>query len=61
MEIVGAQPTDRPTGRRVLERFQNVMVLDVDGDRVVPTNVELPDRVLELIGLDRSVYGVQSD
>jgi len=61
MEIVGAQPTDRPTGHRVLERFQNVMVLDVDGDRVVPDNVELPDRVLGLIGLDRSIYGVQSD
>lgn len=45
MESAGGPTTYRPTGRRVLQRFENVFVSRVDGQRVLPENVDLPSRV----------------
>ena len=58
MELSGGQSTYRPTGRRVLQRFENMLVSRVDGKRVLPENVEVPRRVLELLDLSVEVYGV---
>jgi transposase len=60
MEIVGAQPTFRPTGRRVLERFENVMVIRMNGSRLI-SDEDVPERVLDLVDLDVSVFGVESE
>jgi transposase len=61
MELAGGPTSFRPTGRRVLERFENMLVLEVDGTREIPDNVTIPERVLDLLGLDSTIYGVQSD
>jgi len=58
MELSGGPSTYRPTGRRVLQRFENMLVSRVDGKRVLPENVEFPRRVLELLDLSVEVYGV---
>lgn len=58
MWLVGDKTSFRPTGRRVLERFQNVSIIEVDGKRHLPENDRMPDRVLELLGLNESIYGV---
>ena len=58
MELSGGPSTHRPTGRRVLQRFENVLVSRVDGERVLPENVDVPSRVLELLDLDVEIYGV---
>lgn len=58
MELSGGPSTYRPTGRRVLQRFENMLVSRVDGKRVLPENVEVPRRVLELLDLSVEVYGV---
>jgi hypothetical protein len=49
-----------PTGRRVLERFENMLVSRVDGQRDLPSNVEVPERVLEFLDFDVTIYGVES-
>lgn len=61
MELAGGPTSFRPTGRRVLERFENMLVLEVDGTREIPDNVTIPERVLDLLGLDSTIYGVESD
>ena len=58
MELSGGPSTYRPTGRRVLQRFENVLVSRVDGERVLPENVDVPSRVLELLDLGAEIYGV---
>jgi len=58
MELSGGPSTYRPTGRRVLQRFENMLVSRVDGERVLPENVDVPSRVLELLDLDVEIYGV---
>ena len=58
MELSGGPSTYRPTGRRVLQRFENMLVIRVDGERVLPENVDVPARVLELLDLDVEIYGV---
>ncbi len=58
MELAGGPTAFRPTGRRVLQRFENVLVSRVDGERVLPENVDVPFRVLELLDLDVEIYGV---
>jgi len=58
MELSGGPSTYRPTGRRVLQRFENVLVSRVDGERVLPENVEVPERVLDLLDLSVEIYGV---
>lgn len=60
MELAGGPKSFRPTGRRVLERFENMLVLDVDGIREIPANVDVPERVLELLDLSVGVYGIES-
>jgi transposase len=58
MELSGGPTTYRPTGRRVLQRFENMLVSRVDGTRVLPENVDVPTRVLDLLDLDIEIYGV---
>jgi transposase len=58
MELAGGPTTFRPTGRRVLQRFENVLVSRVDGKRVLPENVDVPSRVLDLLDLSAEIYGV---
>lgn len=60
MALAGGPTSFRPTGRRVLERFENMLVLSVDGTRQVPANVDVPERVLNLLDLSVAVYGVES-
>jgi hypothetical protein len=60
MKLAGGPTSFRPTGRRVLERFENMLILvDEDGKREIPANVEVPERVLELLDLSVEVYGVE--
>jgi hypothetical protein len=60
MKLAGGPTSFRPTGRRVLERFENMLILvDEDGRREIPANVEVPERVLELLDLSVEVYGVE--
>jgi len=62
MELAGGPTSFRPTGRRVLERFENmVVIVDDDGRRTIPANVDVPDRVLELLDLSVEVYGVEHE
>jgi transposase len=58
MELAGGPTTFRPTGRRVLQRFENMLVSRVDGKRVLPENVDVPSRVLDLLDLSAEIYGV---
>jgi len=58
MELAGGPTTYRPTGRRVLQRFENMLVSRVDGKRVLPENVDVPSRVLNLLDLSVEIYGV---
>ena len=61
MELAGGPTSFRPTGRRVLERFENMLILvDEDGNREIPANVDVPERVLELLDLSVEVYGVEN-
>jgi transposase len=62
MELAGGSTSFRPTGRRVLERFENmVVIVDDDGQRTIPANVDVPERVLELLDLSVEVYGVEDE
>lgn len=58
MELAGGPTTHRPTGRRVLQRFENMLVSRIDGQRVLPENVDVPSRVLDLLDLGVEIYGV---
>ena len=58
MELAGGPTTYRPTGRRVIQRFENMLVSRVDGKRVLPENVDVPSRVLDLLDLGVEIYGV---
>jgi hypothetical protein len=60
MQLSGGPTSYRPTGRRVLERFENMRVVRIDGQRDLPSNVEVPERVLEFLDLDVTIYGVES-
>jgi hypothetical protein len=44
----------------VLERFENMLVSRVDGEREIPDNVDGPERVLDLLDLSVAAYGVES-
>ncbi len=61
MDLAGGPTSFRPTGRRVLERFENMLVSRVDGKREIPDNVDVPKRVLELLNLDVTAYGIESE
>jgi hypothetical protein len=61
MELAGGPITRRPTGRRVLERFENMLVMEVDGTREIPDNVTIPERVLDLLELDITICGIESE
>jgi hypothetical protein len=58
MEPAVGASTYRPTGRRVLQRFENLLVSRVDGEHVLPKNVDVPLRVLELLDLGVEIDGV---
>lgn len=58
MELAGGPTSYRPTDRRVLERFENMRVVEVDGTRALSDNVDVPTRVLDLIDLSIEIYGV---
>lgn len=60
MQLSGGPTSFRPTGRRVLERFENVLVMQTDGKRELPDNDNLPKRVLELLDLSVATYGIES-
>ena len=61
MQLSGGPTSYRPTGRRVLERFENMRVVRIDGQRDLPSNVEVPERVLEFLNLDVTIYGVEPE
>jgi len=61
MELAGGPTSFRPTGRRVLQRFENVLVARVDGQRMIPDNVDVPIRVLGLLALDVTIYGISDE
>jgi transposase len=61
MQLSGGPTSYRPTGRRVLERFENVQVVHIEGKRELPDNESVPRRVLELLGLDTTIYGVEPE
>lgn len=42
------------------ERFENMRVVRINGQRELPSNVEVPERVLGFLDLDVTVYGVES-
>jgi len=57
MRLAGKKTSWRPTGHRVLQRFQNMRTLrDSTGQRHFPTNLKVPRRVLALIGLTAEIY-----
>lgn len=58
MKLAGGKTSYRPTGRRVLERFENMMVAKEGTTRSLPENLAIPWRVLELLGMEKSIYGV---
>jgi transposase len=58
MYLVGGAKSDRPTGRRVIERFAQMKVVSTGGGkrREFPDNLEVPERVFDLVGVDVDVY-----
>jgi Transposase len=54
--IYDKRKTFEPTGRSVLDLFTNMMVADVDGKRVLPSNLKLPEHALRLLGFSEDVY-----
>lgn len=58
MKLAGGKKSHRPTGRRVLERFENMMVAKDGTARSWPENLTIPRRVLALLGMEESIYGV---
>ena len=48
-------------GGKLRERFENVLVMRTDGKRELPDNDNLPRRVLELLDLDVTAYGIESE
>lgn len=61
MQLSGGPTSFRPTGRRVLERFENVLVMQTDGKRELPDNDNLPRRVLELLDISVAAYGIEPE
>jgi transposase len=59
MKLAGGKQSHRPTGRRVLERFENMMVAKDGSTRSLPDNLPIPGRVLDLLGMGESIYGVK--
>jgi hypothetical protein len=61
MELAGGPTSFPPTGRRVLERFENMRVIRIDEERAIPDNVDVPERVLDLLDLSVEIYGVEAE
>ena len=62
MELAGGPTSFRPTGRRVLERFENIIVIVNDnGQRTIPANGDVPEHAPELLSLSVEVYGVEDE
>lgn len=61
MELAGGSTSFRPTGRRVLKRFKNMRVNRMDEKRAIPDNVDIPEHVLDPLGLSVEIYGVKSE
>jgi len=60
MKLAGGPTSFRPTGNRVLQRFENVGLVRVGGERVLPDNLRPPARVLDLLDMGEEIYGVSS-
>jgi transposase len=58
MELSGGPTSYRSTGRHVFQQFENMLISRVDGTRVLPENVDVPYRVLDLLDLDVEICGV---
>ncbi|MEW6523526.1 MAG: IS1634 family transposase, partial [Bacillota bacterium] len=57
LEIAGKLKTFKPTGRRVLELFEVMLVIRyANGKRSFPTNQRVPERALRLLGLSPDIY-----
>lgn len=57
--LVGEKTSFRPTGRRVLERFEDMTVMRAGKDkRTIPTYFDVPTRVLDVLDLSVAVFGV---
>lgn len=60
MELAEESRSFRSTDRRVLERFENIRVVAVDGTRALPDDVDVSERVLDLFDLGVRVVDVES-
>jgi len=54
--IYDKRKTFEPTGRSVLDLFVNMMVAKVNGERVIPSNLKLPQYALSLLGFSKQIY-----
>ena len=55
--LVGKVKSDRPTGERVLELLNHMLVIKMpDGTRMLPDNMPVPERLLRLIGVPQDVF-----
>ncbi|MFZ5436929.1 MAG: hypothetical protein ACOZCF_11660 [Bacillota bacterium] len=54
--IYDNRKTFEPTGRSVLDLFVNMMVANVDGKRVLPSNLKVPEHALRFLGFSEQIY-----
>ncbi len=55
--LVGKVKSYRPTGERVLELLNHMLVIKMpDGSRVLPDNMPVPKRLLKLIGVPEDIF-----
>ncbi|MFZ5437081.1 MAG: hypothetical protein ACOZCF_12445 [Bacillota bacterium] len=54
--IHDGKKTFEPTGRSVLDLFVNMTVANVDGKRVLPSNLKVPEHALRLLGFSEQIY-----
>ncbi|MEW6524055.1 MAG: hypothetical protein AB1445_10905 [Bacillota bacterium] len=54
--IYDNRKTFESTGRSVLDLFVNMMMDNVDGKRVLPSNLKVPEHALRLLGFSEQIY-----
>ena len=59
--LAGGPTRFRPTGRRVLKRFENMRVIRIDSTRAIPDNIDVSEQILDLLDLSVEIYGVESE
>ena len=54
--IYDNRKTFEPAGKSVLDLLVNTMVANVDGKRVIPSNLKVPRYALALLGFSEQIY-----